>query len=86
MTGPNFVNNEARTVNADQFTYRLDLSQGKSTWTFRHSISKEHGYDPFAIPNMGSNTDTDVHQLVFSNTRTLSSNKLNDCQGSVSAT
>jgi len=80
VTGPNFVNNEARTVNADQFTYRLDLSQGKSTWTFRHSISKEHGYDPFAIPDMGSNTDTDVHQLVFSNTRTLSSNKLNDAR------
>ena len=80
VTGPNFVNNEARQVNADQFTYRLDLSQGKSTWTFRHSISKEHGYDPFAIPNMGSNTDTDVHQLVFSNTRTLSSNKLNDAR------
>ena len=80
VTGPNFVNNEARQVDADQFTYRLDLSQGKSTWTFRHSISKEHGYDPFAIPNMGSNTDTDVHQLVFSNTRTLSSNKLNDAR------
>jgi Carboxypeptidase regulatory-like domain len=80
VIGPNFVNNEARQVNADQFTYRLDLSQGKSTWTFRHSISKEHGYDPFAIPNMGSNTDTDVHQLVFSNTRTLSSNKLNDAR------
>jgi len=80
VTGPNFVNNEARIVDADQFTYRLDLSQGKSTWTFRHSISKEHGYDPFAIPNMGSNTDTDVHQLVFSNTRTLSSNKLNDAR------
>jgi Carboxypeptidase regulatory-like domain len=78
--GPNFVNNEARQVNADQFTYRLDFTQGKSTWTFRHSISKEHGYDPFAIPNMGSNTDTDVQQLVFSNTRTLGSNKLNDAR------
>jgi hypothetical protein len=80
VTGPNFVNNEARQVNADQFTYRLDFTQGKSTWTFRHSISKEHGYDPFAIPNMGSNTDTDVQQLVFSNTRTLGSNKLNDAR------
>jgi hypothetical protein len=80
VIGPNFVNNEARQANADQFTYRLDFSQGKSTWTFRHSISSEHGYDPFAIPNMGINTDTDVHQLVFSNTRTLSSNKLNDAR------
>ncbi|PYR20339.1 MAG: hypothetical protein DMF94_12240 [Acidobacteria bacterium] len=80
VTGPNFVNNEARQVNADQFTYRLDFTQGKSTWTFRHSISHEHGLDPFAIPDMGINTDTDVHQLVFSNTRTLSSNKLNDAR------
>ena len=78
VTGPNFVNNEARQVNADQFTYRFDFSQGKSTWTFRHSISHELGYDPFAIPNMGINTDTDVQQLVFSNTRTFGSNKLND--------
>src|SRR6266571_5244465 len=80
VTGPNFVNNEARQVNADQFTYRLDFTQGPSTWMFRHSISHEHGLDPFAIPDMGINTDTDVHQLVFSNTRTLSSNKLNDAR------
>jgi hypothetical protein len=80
VTGPNFVNNEARKVNADQYTYRLDFTQGASTWMFRHSISHELGYDPFAIPNMGSNTDTDVHQAVFSNTRTLGSNKLNDAR------
>jgi hypothetical protein len=80
VTGPNFVNNEARVVEADQFTYRVDFNQGPSTWMFRHSISREHGYDPFPIPNMGSNTDTDVHQLVLGNTRTLSSNKLNDAR------
>jgi hypothetical protein len=80
VTGPNFVNNEARRVDADQFTYRVDFSQGRSTWMFRHSISNELGYDPFAIPNMGINTDTDVHQLVFGNTRTLGSNKLNDAR------
>jgi hypothetical protein len=74
VTGVNFVNNEARQVNADQITYRLDYSQGPSTWTFRHSYSREHGYDPFAIPDMGINTDSNVHQLVFSNTRTIGSN------------
>ena len=47
-------------------------------WFFRHSISHELGYDPFAIPNMGINTDTDVHQIVLGNTRTFGSNKLND--------
>ena len=80
MTGVNFVNNEARQVNADQITYRLDFTHGPSTWTFRHSYSNEHGYDPFAIPDMGINTDTNVHQLVFSNTRTIGSNKLNDAR------
>jgi len=80
VTGPNFVNNEARRADADQFTYRVDFNQGATNWMFRHSISHELGYDPFPIPDMGSNTDTDVHQLVFSNTRTLASNKLNDAR------
>jgi hypothetical protein len=78
VTGANFVNDEARKVNADQYTYRIDFTQGKSNWVFRHSISHELGYDPFPIPNMGSNTDTDVQQAVFGNTRTFASNKLND--------
>jgi len=78
ITGANFVNDEARRVNADQFTYRLDFTRGQSNWVFRHSISHEHGYDPFPIPNMGSNTDTDVQQAVLGNTRTFASNKLND--------
>jgi hypothetical protein len=78
VTGSNFVNDEARKVNADQYTYRIDFTQGKSNWVFRHSISHELGYDPFSIPNMGSNTDTDVQQAVFGNTRTFASNKLND--------
>ena len=77
--GSNFVNNEARRVDMDQFTYRFDYSQSSiMNWFFRHSQSHELGYDPFAIPNMGSNTDTDVHQLVLGNTRTIGTNKLND--------
>ena len=31
VTGPNFVNGEERHVNADQHTYRIDFTQGKST-------------------------------------------------------
>ena len=79
QTGANYVNDEARTVDADQFTYRFDfIENDNSRWFFRHSISHELGYDPFAIPNMGINTDTDVHQIVLANTRTLGSNKVND--------
>ena len=78
-TGANFTNHEARTVEADQYTYRLDFSESsRSNWFFRHSISHELGYDPFAIPDMGINTDTDVHQAVLGNTRTFGSNKVND--------
>ena len=78
-TGANYVNNEARKVDSDQFTYRLDYSQSATmNWFFRHSISHELGYDPFAVPNMGSNTDTDVQQMVLGNTQTIGTNKLND--------
>ena len=79
QTGSNYVNDEARTVNADQFTYRFDFIENDSSrWFFRHSTSHELGYDPFAIPDMGINTDTDVHQLVLANTRTFGTNKVND--------
>jgi hypothetical protein len=78
-TGSNYTNHESRRVDADQFTYRLDFVEGsRSSWFFRHSISHELGYDPFAIPNMGINTDTDVQQAVVANTRTFGSNKVND--------
>jgi len=78
-TGSNFVNNEARRIDADQYTYRVDFTESsKSNWFYRHSISHELGYDPFAIPNMGINTDTDVQQGVLANTRAFGSNKVND--------
>jgi len=78
-TGANFTNHEERRADADQFTYRLDVVESaKSNWFFRHSISHELGYDPFAIPDMGINTDTDVQQAVLANTRVLGTNKLND--------
>jgi hypothetical protein len=75
----NYVNNEGRRIDADQYTYRVDFTESsKSSWFFRHSISRELGYDPFPIPNMGINTDTDVQQGVVANTRTFGSNKVND--------
>jgi hypothetical protein len=80
-TGANFVNNEARQVDADQYTYRIDFTESsKSNWFFRHSVSRELGYDPFSIPDMGINTDTDVQQGVLANTRTFGSNKVNDAR------
>ncbi|MGH9852547.1 MAG: TonB-dependent receptor domain-containing protein [Blastocatellia bacterium] len=78
-TGSNFVNNEAKRIDADQYTYRVDFNESShSNWFFRHSISHELGYDPFAVPNMGINTDADVQQGVIANTRTFGSSKVND--------
>ena len=75
----NYLNDESRRVNADQYTYRIDFTEStNSSWFFRHSISHELGYDPYPVPNMGINTDTDVQQGVLANTRTLGSNKVND--------
>ena len=75
----NFVNDESRRVNADQYTYRIDFNQNaNSNWFFRHSISHELGLDPYPLPNMGINTDTDIQQGVLANTRTFGSNKVND--------
>src|SRR5262249_9586418 len=68
LTGPNYVNNEAKRINADQYTYRFDFNESsKSNWFFRHSISHELGYDPFAVPDKGINTDADVQQGVLAN-------------------
>jgi hypothetical protein len=79
QVGSNFVNNEARRVDSDQFTYRVDYTQNsRSGWFVRHSFSHEFGYDPFAIPTMGTNTKTDVQQAVVGNTLSIGANKLND--------
>jgi hypothetical protein len=75
----NFVNNEGRRIDADQLTYRIDFIQSaKSSWFFRHSISAELGYDPFPVPDMGINTDTDVQQGVLSNVLVFGPAKVNE--------
>ncbi len=75
----NYLNDESKRINADQFTYRLDFTESSnSSWFFRHSISHELGLDPYPLPNMGINTDTDVQQGVIANTRTIGSSKVND--------
>lgn len=77
----NFVNNEGRRIDADQLTYRVDFTQSaKSSWFFRHSFSTELGYDPFPVPNMGINTDTDVQQGVLGNVRVFGPTKVNEAK------
>ena len=75
----NFVNNEGRRIDADQFTYRIDFTQSPNiSWFFRQSLSSELGYYPFPVPDMGINTDTDVNQGVLSNTWVFGPNKVNE--------
>jgi hypothetical protein len=81
----NLTNNEARRINASQFTGRVDWNQNDaSSWFFRYSWSGELGYDPFPIPNMGINTDTDVYQALVSNTRIFGATRVNEVKFSVS--
>ena len=81
----NFINTEARRVNAAQFTGRVDWNQNPAaSWFFRYSWSGELRYDPRAIPDMGINTDTDVYQALVSNTRVFGATKVNEAKFSVS--
>jgi Carboxypeptidase regulatory-like domain/TonB dependent receptor-like, beta-barrel len=81
----NFVNAESRSINASQFTGRVDWNQSAaSTWFFRYSWSGELGYDPYPVPDMGINTDTDVYQALVSNTRVFGATRVNEIKFGVS--
>ena len=61
------------------WSHAIDFNQsGASSWFFRHSFSAELGYDPFPVPNMGINTDTDVQQGVLSYVRVFGPTKVNE--------
>ncbi len=80
-SGPARTSSTAKRAKSTRTSSRTGFDYTQSSnmnWFFRHSISHELGYDPFAIPDMGSNTDTDVNQMVLGNTRTIGTNKLND--------
>lgn len=81
----NYTNNEARRINASQFTGRVDWNQSPAaSWFFRYSWSGELRYDPRAIPDMGIDTDTDVYQALVSNTRVFGATKVNELKFGVS--
>jgi len=81
----NYTNNEARSINASQFTGRVDWNQSPAaSWFFRYSWSGELRYDPRPIPDMGIDTDTDVYQALVSNTRVFGATKVNELKFGVS--
>ncbi len=79
-TGANFVNNEAREVNAGpvHLSLRLHPERDDRTGSSATASLTSSGTIRSPIPDMGSNTDTDVQQMVLGNTCTIGTNKLND--------
>ena len=76
---PNFINNEGRRQNNDQYFGRLDFNESaNSNWFFRYSQGDDLGYLPTFGPNMGNNVNVSPKQAVLANTRLLGANKVNE--------
>jgi hypothetical protein len=80
VVGPNnFINNEGRRSDSDQYTGRIDFSQSdKSNWFFRYSQVSDPQYLPSFAPQMGNNVQIDAKQPVIAYTRLFGTNKVNE--------
>ena len=75
----NYLNDESRRTDGDQFTTRADLTAFQNqTFFFRFSQTKEPQYIPFAIRNTGNNVDILGQQGVLGHTAVIGANKVND--------
>ncbi len=87
-TATNFLSNEGRRSDSDQYTPKIDWNQSaNSRWFFRYSHANELAYIPNGTtlpPNQGNNVDVKVRQGVMSYTRVFSANKVNDARFGVS--
>jgi len=87
-TSANFVSNEGRSSDSDQYTYKVDWSENaNSRWFFRFSHANELAYIPnFTTipPGQGNNVDVKVRQGIMNNTRIFSANKVNEAKFGVS--
>jgi len=65
-------------IDKNQYTQRMDFVQSSaSTWMGRYSYGTEHETAP-ALKLNGTKLTTNVHQVMLGNTRTLSSNVVNE--------
>jgi hypothetical protein len=63
-TARNFLNNEARVVEGDQWLGRFDFNQSPAlTWYGRVNWSKDLEYQPTSYPGHGTNTKTRADQV-----------------------
>ena len=78
----NFISNEGRRSDADQYHARIDFQEsGSSNWFFRYSQASDPQYLPSLTsiaPGMGNNVKVDAKQPVIANTRLFGSNKVNE--------
>lgn len=85
--GINFVNNEGRRSDSDQYHGRIDFQESaNSNWFFRYSQSGDPQYLPSltsVAPGMGNNVQVDAKQPVLGNTRLFGANKVNEARISV---
>ena len=75
----NYLNDESRRTDGDQYSIRGDLTalQGQ-TFFFRFSQTKEPQYIPFAIRDQGNVVGILGQQGVFGHTKVIGSNKVNE--------
>ncbi len=75
----NYLNDEGRRTDGDQFTARGDWNiSSAQNFFFRFSQTKEPQYIPFQIRNTGNNVDILGQQGVLGHTAVIGSNKVND--------
>jgi hypothetical protein len=75
----NFINNEGRRSDSNQYNGRLDFIEStNSSWFFRYSQADDPQYLPTFIPGMGNNVQIEAKQPVLANTRLFGVNKVNE--------
>ncbi len=77
-TTNNYVSQQNRVINKDQYTQRVDFVQSStSTWMGRYSHGREDEISP-ALKLNGTKLLNRVHQVMLGNTRTLSPTVVNE--------
>ena len=79
---PNFLNNEGRRSDSDQYHGRVDFQESaNANWFFRYSQAGDPQYLPnltSIAPGMGNNVVVDAKQPAVGNTRLFGANKVNE--------
>ncbi len=78
-TVQNYLTNEPRKFNTDQFTTRVDFQQSSNLSLYaRYSYTKDREYQPGSFPNTGTWTRTRADQLLAGATKILSASLVSD--------